>query len=330
LISEFQQPPIHPTRDATIRERGADTNPLSDSKPALKKALLCPLCNSGRDRWELDCKTFGAGPYERDLFAIYRCRCGIGITDPVPPEDQSHLLYEDRGSCDFQGDDTAIAAALKRWVTARDVQAFVGGAQLSRQTAPRMLDYACGNGAFAFSMRRLFPDAKVSAADYHDEAPPMLRGSDVTYSSYKNLPALEPFDFILCRHVLEHTYKPLDFLRTMGALMSPNGVLMIEVPNLRAPLRRVFGKHWDGYYVPYHPIHFSRTALRQAVIDACLVPEKAGVCEMPKIGRSLRNVFHCKYNAALFLGGVLLHPVQFGAQFVSREATCLRMWARKQ
>jgi SAM-dependent methyltransferase len=302
----------------------------SYSKPEIKNALTCPLCNSGRKFWDLNAETFGAGPYGRVLFSIYRCReCGIGITDPVPPEGDSHLLYEDRGSFDFQGDDSSLAAVLKRMVANRDVRAFVGGVQL-RCLASNMLDYACGNGAFALSMRRVFPNSIVWATDYHTETPPMLKGSDIRYAAYGDLPAHGPFDFILCRHVLEHTYNPQEFLRGMNDLMSPGGVLMIEVPNLQAPLRRVFGKYWDGYYVPYHPIHFSCAALRRAVVNAGFVPEKAGSCEMPKIGRSLRNLMCCKYNAGLFVAGVLLHPVQFGLKFLTREGTCLRLWARKQ
>jgi SAM-dependent methyltransferase len=303
---------------------------VSYSKPKLQSALNCPLCNSGREFWDLNAETFGAGPYRKDLFSIYRCRrCGIGITDPIPQEGDSHQLYEDRTSCDFQGADSSVVAELKRMVANRDVHAFVSGVQL-HDPVSRMLDYACGNGAFALSMQRVFPNSTVWAADYHTKAPPMLKGSDICYSTYGDLPAHGPFDFVLCRHVLEHTYNPQEFLRSMGDLMSPGGVLMIEVPNLHAPLRRVFGKYWDGYYVPYHPIHFSGTALCQAVVNAGFVPEKTGGCEMPKIGRSLQNLMHCNYNVFLFMIGALLQPAQFGTKFLTREATCLRLWARKQ
>jgi SAM-dependent methyltransferase len=303
---------------------------MSYSKPVLKSALVCPLCNSGRAFWDLKAETFGAGPYRRDLFSIYRCReCGIGITDPVPPEAESHLLYANRSSSDFQGNDSSVAAVLKRIVANRDVRAFVGAVQL-RHPVSKILDYACGNGTFALSMRRVFPNSIVWATDYHTEAPPMLRGSDISYATYGDLPAHGPFDFILCRHILEHTYNPIEFLRGIGDLMSPGGALMIEVPNLQAPLRRVFGKYWDAYYAPYHPIHFSGAALHRAVVNAGFVPVKSGSCEMPMVGRSLRNLMRCKYNVALFAVGILLHPMQFGLQFLTQEATCLRLWARQQ
>lgn len=298
-------------------------------KPNLERVLACPLCGSPRESWDHNAETFGAGPYGRDLFSIYRCReCGIGITDPVPSESDSHELYGDRTSCDFQADDSSAVAALKKMAANHDARVFIRSVPL-RQPASRILDYACGNGAFAIAMRTVVPDSTVYATDFHDEAPPLLRSTDIHYMAYGDLPSHGPFDFILCRHVLEHTYNPVAFLRGIADLMNPGGVLMIEVPNLLAPLSGLFGKYWDGNYVPYHPIHFTAAALRRSIVDAGFIPEKAGGCEMPKIGRSLRNVLNCDYNAMLFAAGVVLHPIQFGAQFLTREATCLRLWARK-
>ena len=63
-----------------------------------------------------------------------------------------------------------MAQGLKRVTAERDVHALVGGAHL-RQPAPRMLDYACGNGAFALAMGTLFPRSAVWATDFHVEAP---------------------------------------------------------------------------------------------------------------------------------------------------------------
>lgn len=116
----------------------------------------------------------------------------------------------------------------------------------------------------------------------------------------------------------------------MFNLMSPGGVLMIEVPNFHAPLRKVFGKYWDGNYVPFHPIHFSRAALHRADANAGFVAEKSGSSETPKVGRSPRNLAGCDYNAFLFLAGIALQPLQYAAQFLTREPTCLRLRAKKK
>lgn len=298
-------------------------------RPEFQEVRACPLCNSLRDCWQLDAEALGAVPYDTMAFSIYRCaQCGIGITEPIPSENESHLLYEDRTSCDFQGDDSAVASALKRAIADRDIQKFVFAVPTA-QNAPKMLDYACGNGAFSLAMRRVFPRSSIWATDYHVGRPPMFRDSDIQYSPYDNIGEYGPFDFILCRHVLEHTYGPTKFLQEMVSLLGVGGILMIEVPNVNAPLRKVFGRHWDNYYVPYHPIHFSAQALHRAVTEAGLVVVRTGGCEMPKIGRSLRNILRCEYNIALFSVGLLLQPIQFLARAATNEPTCLRLWARK-
>src|ERR1700742_1191024 len=134
-------------------------------KPKLESVVACPLCNSPRESWVHNAETFGAGPYGRDLFSIYSCRgCGIGITDPVPSESNSHELYGDRTSCDFQVDDSPVAAVLKKMAATHDARVFAGGVPL-RQSASKILDYACGNGAFAVAMRTVIPGSTVWAAD---------------------------------------------------------------------------------------------------------------------------------------------------------------------
>ena len=83
-------------------------------RPRLTKSLRCPLCNSGPESWDLNAATLGSGPFEKDLFSIYRCRhCQIGITDPLPTEDESRLLYEERTSSVFQVGDSPLPSALK-------------------------------------------------------------------------------------------------------------------------------------------------------------------------------------------------------------------------
>jgi SAM-dependent methyltransferase len=327
----------HSSKESTLgssnpRSLGLETQIAARPEPgqvAMVHPVACPLCGASRESWELNATTLGAGPFGKDLFSIYRCRnCAIGITDPVPTEEESRLLYADRTSLDFQPDDSSIGTVLKNAVADRDVRRLVTGAQLA-QPPRTILDYACGNGAFSLSLRRNFPKSTVWATDYHADAPPMIQGTEIHYAKYADLSAHGPFDLILCRHVLEHTYNPVKFLRELADMLSSGGILMIEVPNLEAPLRRVFGKYWDGYYVPYHPIHFSKASLKRSAVDAGLVPVKTGCAEMPKIGRSLRNVVACDYNPLLFAAGVLLHPAQIIAKLLTNKPTCLRMWARK-
>jgi hypothetical protein len=104
---------------------------------------------------------------------------------------------------------------------------------------------------------------------------------------------------------------------------------MVEVPSLETPVRLLFGRAWDGYYVPFHPIHFTRNSLNKAFVEAGLEVVREGKAEMPKMGRSLQNVFRSDYNTALFAAGVLLHPLQIVIGAATRSSVCLRIWGRK-
>jgi SAM-dependent methyltransferase len=286
----------------------------------------CPLTAShGPSKVIKFSEAFGAGPYETDTFSILQCStCGLGITSPVPSPDSSHLLYADRTSGDFQPGDAKLVAVAKDFFARRDARIFA-----RESPAPRsVLDYACGNGAFARALRQILPTAKVYATDYHEEPPAGVPGN--TYIPYSRLSERDgEFDLILARHVLEHTYDPTEFLSHLRKLLSKSGVLVIEVPALDTAVRLLFGKRWDGYYVPYHPLHFTKQSLAMAIESAGMKVVSAGTAEMPKMGRSLRNILGCSYNPMLFAAGAVLHPVQVLVGRFTGTAVCLRIWATR-
>jgi Methyltransferase domain len=170
----------------------------------------CPLgCDSGREKF---CEAYGSGCFSKQLFIIWKCKsCGLGFTDPIPTEDTSHLLYKTRESNDFQPDDSKLVATLKTLSARRDVRTLCQ--QASRHGT--MLDYGCGNGAFARAMQKEFPRARIFGSDQHLTAPSLL--DEQTYIPNSQLQK-NTFDFILCRHVLEHTYNPVNFLCYLRSL----------------------------------------------------------------------------------------------------------------
>jgi SAM-dependent methyltransferase len=268
----------------------------------------------------------GSSKFSDMVFTIRQCTvCGLGFTYPIPTEETSHLLYETRESNDFQPDDSALVAHLKAISTRRDVRGFVDGLDLPKGP---MLDFGCGNAEFAVALQREFPSYQVLGADMQ-EAPPKA----LTRAQYRSYPELfkesNQFSLILCRHVLEHSYDPIGLLRSLFDLIMPGGVLIIEVPSLEAKVAKVFGRYWASYYVPYHPIHFTRESLRAAMVAAKFCVIREGTAEMPNIGRSLHNLVGGMYHLGLFALGMLLHPLQIGIGLATNTSVCLRIWARK-
>lgn len=268
----------------------------------------------------------GAGKFSAQIFHIQKCSiCGLGFTNPIPTEKTSHLLYETRESNDFQPDDSPLAARLKTIAARKDVRGFL---RVHERPNGPVLDFGCGNAAFTKALQESLPDTQVIGADMQQQAPKGLVQSQ--YRSYAELKEMSgQYSMILCRHVLEHSYDPVSQLMNLSDLLMPGGMLLVEVPSLETKAKILFGRYWDGYYVPFHPIHFTRETLRKAFQAAGFSIVRESGAEMPKMGRSLQNVFGCKYNMGLFALGALLQPVQIGIGLASHTSVCLRIWGRK-
>jgi SAM-dependent methyltransferase len=291
------------------------------------KPEICPLCNAhvSSTLEHHVASSFGTGEYRSESFDILQCsECGLGLTSPVPTPETAAALYAERASNDFQPDDSGFTARIKTWFARRDARTF------ARHTPhPRtILDYGCGNGEFVRAFTSLYPDAEVTGADFHPTAPPMLAHSGADYVTMDDLPQYTGrFDLVIARHVLEHTYTPIESLSLLRSMLAPNGSIVIEVPCLKAGARHLFGKYWAGYYTPYHPIHFTRQSLTLAFESAGFFVVEHGNAELPIMGRSIQNVLGCEYNLGLFGLGVMLHPLQLAMSFIVRNPTALRVWA---
>lgn len=270
-------------------------------------------------------------PFADRTFDIQWCdRCGLAFTDPVPTEDTISALYESRESHDFQADSSGPADRLKALMARRDVRRWFASSGVIRPRS--ILDFGCGNGAFSRAVLDVVDDARVVASDYHAEAPPELAGAlseRLGYRSYDELDHHgERYQIIICRHVLEHVHEPVGMLRRLSALLAPEGSIMLEVPWYESPLRRLFGRFWHGYYVPFHTRHYSRRGIENVVGEAGLNVISAQGAEMPTMGRNLQNVLRRPYGPALFVLGVALHPIQLAIGRVSGRSTAQQLLIR--
>jgi SAM-dependent methyltransferase len=75
------------------------------------------------------------------------------------------------------------------------------------------------------------------------------------------------FATIYASAVLEHTLDPLSFLRACRNLITPDGMIILMMPNWDAWLRKLRPRSWGGYQA-YHLYYFNLRAL-SLCLDRC-------------------------------------------------------------
>ena len=96
------------------------------------------------------------------------------------------------------------------------------------------LDVGCNKGLMLKAFARRYPHWRVSGYEISDRYKERLRGvvqsGDFYTGALENLS--DRFDLITIFHVLEHVSDPGDFLKQVARLLKPEGILMVQVPNV--------------------------------------------------------------------------------------------------
>ena len=132
--------------------------------------------------------------------------------------------------------------------------------------AVRLLEVGCSTGRlllrlnkdYGIPLRNLFgiePDRQ--AAGVATEAGLLnISGTDLSETSFDNR-----FDRIVFWHVLEHLHRIDAALEKARALLEPDGMLVIALPNIGSDDAGRYGTHWIALDAPRHLYHFTPETL---------------------------------------------------------------------
>ena len=76
-----------------------------------------------------------------------------------------------------------------------------------------------------------------------------------------NVWGADRFDIVTMFHVLEHLPDPMLGISYAAGLLKPEGILIIQVPNISSIQARLFRNAWYGLDVPRHVINFTPKAI---------------------------------------------------------------------
>ena len=84
----------------------------------------------------------------------------------------------------------------------------------------------------------------------------------------------EYFDFVTLDQVIEHVADPKGFLSGVARVVKPGGTIIISTPNPSGLGRRIFGRRWIHWHIPYHLQHYTRASLAALARHAGLKLER--------------------------------------------------------
>jgi SAM-dependent methyltransferase len=208
----------------------------------------CLICNSK------EFTPFLEAPNRFDInesFMLVKCSaCGFVYLWPRP--EKMGKYYNDAGYQPHQEKAGTFTDRLYRWVR-------VWNLNIKRHLVEKyhkkgmLLDYGCGTGAFLSHMRNagwnvqgVEPSEKARSVGFLDG---LNIQTDIDRVSGS-------FDVIALWHVLEHIENAHEVIDSLSRKLTPNGILVIAVPNRDSIDAKTYKSNWVAYDAPRHLYHF--------------------------------------------------------------------------
>ena len=234
--------------------------------------MSCPVCLNpvtapalvGTDfLFESTSKTF-------TLYSCEACRCLF--LHPMPDSREIERFYP----ADYWWNARRSGGLKKlesvyRKLALRDHIAFITKAAGNRGVD--VLDVGCGSGTLLGLLKHR--GFRVTGLDFSAEAAAIAKaenGVDVAVGSLEeaHFPA-ESFDVVTLFHVMEHVTNPRLVLAEVSRVLKPNGVAILQVPNIESWQFKIFGARWYGLDIPRHVIDYSRNSMLKLLADSGFV-----------------------------------------------------------
>lgn len=301
------------------RERDTDAARSSERAPSPASRALetvaCPGCGGNQFQSVLNSVDVPEG-IEESFGLVYCTTCQLGLTNPRLSIDSLSSLYPQGAlSHRFQtrnrrrlrwlehlalrthfGYPSQPASATARLLTSVAMWKF--HSRLRRRDwipfrpKARLLDFGCGTAVFRERMRAFgWNVTEINGNARFESLHERLEMNGTNPVTSPN-PVLTPgsFDVVTMWQVLQQSPNPRSLVREAAELLSPGGVLIIEVPNIESQTFAEFREHWFGLGIPRHLQHFSPKSLSSMIpLDLLRIVEIQQIGMLEWIKRSVQR-----------------------------------------
>lgn len=202
-------------------------------------------------------------PYRCQFLRVIRCQgCGLAYLYPRPSSVAAHELYLDpdyfdkgseAGYINYLDQEASLRRTFVRFLVNLRREGFTGGA---------VADIGCGPGLLLEEAKTFF-DLRMGTemcAEVAARASKLCHG--VVSGGPRDLAATgQMFDLVTAVSVIEHIYNPVAFLKDCGKLLDIGGCVVLVMPDISSPWRRLMGRHWPSFKIPEHIAFYEKKTL---------------------------------------------------------------------
>ncbi len=183
------------------------------------------------------------------------------LTDPQPEVIQLSKYYESEEYISHTDNKKGIVSFLYQTVKKRALRNKLNLITTLKKDANSILDIGAGTGDFLKYIQS--ENKSVFGIEPNKKARELASNKGIqlveNIDDYKG----ETFDVITMWHVLEHVPNLEETIQKIQALLNPNGILIIAVPNYNSFDAAYYKNYWAAFDVPRHLWHFSRNTMKK-------------------------------------------------------------------
>lgn len=187
------------------------------------------------------------------------------LTKPQPEASKLSQYYESDQYISHTDNKKGLVPFLYHVVKKRSLKKKLGLINSLKKNAKSILDIGAGTGAFLSFIKSDF--RYVTGIEPNQKARELAKEKGISLEQDLNDVRDKLFDVITMWHVLEHVPNLEETIRDVEALLKPNGILIIAVPNFYSFDAAYYKNFWAAFDVPRHLWHFSKASMNKLLSD---------------------------------------------------------------
>jgi SAM-dependent methyltransferase len=187
------------------------------------------------------------------------------LTNPQPEASKLSQYYESEQYISHTDNKKGLVPFLYHVVKRRSLKNKLGLIKSLKKDAKSILDIGAGTGDFLSFIQS--ESRSVIGIEPNSKARELAQNKGIFLEEdIKNVKG-KLFDVITMWHVLEHVPNLEETILDVEALLKPNGLLIVAVPNFYSFDAAYYKSFWAAFDPPRHLWHFSKVSMNKLFID---------------------------------------------------------------